>query len=165
MPPVAACTFHLSCERELSPLNTWVPGLPSLDTTKPSGVDAWFLKFESRMKAAQVAVSLWAEKVEECPRVPQSIKTRLPCEALTDYAATRLWVLKEHGPLNPVGHFRAMIYKVRGETRDTVREETRTLSWCFITVPPMMPMSRNGPSSMYKTPYPDRSGDGLRVYI
>ena len=101
--------------------------LPSLDTTKPSGVDAWFLKFESRMKAAQVAVSLWAEKFEECPRVPQSIKTRLPGEALTDYAATRLWVLKEHGPLNPVGHFRAMIYKVRGETRDTVREELEHL--------------------------------------
>ena len=101
--------------------------LPTLDPSKPSEVDAWFMKFEAKLKAAKVEAHRWAEKLEECPRVPQSLKTRLPAEALTDYATARRWVLKEHGPLNPVGHFRAMIYRVRGDTRDKVREELENL--------------------------------------
>ena len=55
------------------------------------------------------------------------MKARLPAEALTDYAAARRWVLKEHGPLDPVGHFRWLMYAVRGETRDTVRQELENL--------------------------------------
>ena len=46
---------------------------------------------------------------------------------MKDYAATRRWVLKEHGPLNPVRHFLSMLYRVRGEERDKIREELQNL--------------------------------------
>ena len=101
--------------------------LPQLDPSKPSEIDSWFMKFEAKLKATKVDVGRWAEKLEECPRVPQALKTRLPAEALANYAAARNWILKEHGPIIPVGHFRAMIYRVRGEARDKVREELENL--------------------------------------
>ena len=36
--------------------------LPLLDTRKPSGIDAWFMMFEAKLKAGKVDVDRWAEK-------------------------------------------------------------------------------------------------------
>ena len=101
--------------------------LPMLNSSDPAGIDGWFLAFEAKMKAGRVEATRWAERFEECPRVPQDIKTRLTPAALTDYAVARQWVLKEHGPLDPVGYFRAKIYAVKGEARDQVRKELQDL--------------------------------------
>ena len=97
--------------------------LPTLDPNDPAGIDRWFLAFETKLKAARLDQSRWAERFEECPRVPQHLKSRLPADALTDYVMTRRWVLREHGPLDPVGYFRAKIYGVKGDARDQVRKE------------------------------------------
>ena len=83
--------------------------LPVLDTSDPAGIDQWFVLFEVKLKAARIEPEKWAERFEECPRVPQEVKSRLPADAITDYALTRKWVLKEYGPLDPVGYFRDKI--------------------------------------------------------
>jgi hypothetical protein len=101
--------------------------LPVLETGEPAGIDQWLVMFEVKLKASRVDPSRWAERFEECPRVPQEVKSRLPQEALSDYAATRKWVLKEYGPLDPVGFFRSKLYEVKGEGRKKVRKELQDL--------------------------------------
>ena len=101
--------------------------LPVMETSDPCGIDGWFVSFEVKLKAVRVDPSRWAERFEECPRVPQEVKSRLPADALTDYTLARKWVLREYGPIDPVGTFRAKLYGVKGEGRDKVRKELREL--------------------------------------
>jgi hypothetical protein len=103
--------------------------LPVLDTTDPAGIDQWFVLFEVKLKAGRVDPSRWAERFEECPRVPQEVKSRLPSDVLTDYAQMRKWVLKVYGPLDPVGYFRDQMYHgVKGDGRkETIRKDLQSL--------------------------------------
>jgi hypothetical protein len=114
-PPVNLVATHSS--------NIVWKDLPSLELAEPANIDKWFVAFEVKLKAARVIEGKWAEKFDECPKVPQEVKNRLPANVLLDYKLIRLHVLKEYGPLDPVGFFRARLYVVKGTTREFVRRQ------------------------------------------
>lgn len=103
--------------------------MPKLDLARPGELDYWFLSLEGRLRAAQVPEAHWAEKVMECPGVEESVKMRIRQLPHMDYALIRQSILKEHGPIDPMGYFLRAIYRVKGTYREDVREQlTRLLT-------------------------------------
>ena len=114
-------------QRIITSSNSWTD-LPDLDVSRADKVDEWFLAFESRMKARTVEEARWLEKFDECPRVPREVKSRIAGEeGIATYEQLRLLVLKVYGPLDPVGYFRAQMYKVGGTHREEIRSRLQRL--------------------------------------
>ena len=105
--------------------------MPKLDLARPGELDYWFLSLEGRLRAAQVPESHWAEKVMECPGVEESVKMRIRQLPSMDYALIRQAILKEHGPIDPMGFFLRAIYRVKGTYREDVREQLTRLLTVF----------------------------------
>ena len=80
-----------------------------------------------KLKAVRVDPSRWAERFEECPRVSQEVKSRLPADALTDYTLAWKWVLRKYEAMEFLCEFSSKLYGVKGEGRDKVRKELREL--------------------------------------
>lgn len=79
-------------------------------------VDAWFILFETKMKAARVPRQKWASKLMECSRLGAEMKRRLteqPDER-SAYADLRAFCLRLHGPVEPIGFYRSKIWSVKG---------------------------------------------------
>ena len=125
-PPAAATTTSATTAVTVWGPTSWTD-LAMLDLSKPDTIDAWFVAFEQKVRAARVVETRWAEKFNECPRVPQGVKSRIPTDSADEYKKLRLAMLKEYGPLNPVGYFRAQLYAVKGATRDVVRRRLEEL--------------------------------------
>lgn len=96
-----------------------------LDTSKAEDIDAWFVAFETKMRAARIPEARFLEKLEECTKVPQEVKSAAASQdpPLATYAMWRDYLLKTHGPLDPVGYFRAKFYGVRGTGREEIRKQ------------------------------------------
>lgn len=118
---------NLTTERVI----TWTD-LPALDTTKMAEVDGWFQAFEVKMRAMKIAEEHWAERLEECPKVPQELKRQMASEDVGTYDQMRRHVLEQYGPVDPVGYFRAQLYNVRGANREEiVRPRVEPLDRCM----------------------------------
>lgn len=96
--------------------------MPMMDPSKGATLDNWFVTFESRMKAARIPEDHWAGKLEECPKVPESVKAKIrQMTDVTTYAAIRRKLLEELGPLQPAAFFRRELFRIRGTNREDVR--------------------------------------------
>ena len=103
--------------------------MPKLDLARPGELDFWFISLEGRLRAAQVPEPHWAEKVMECPGVDESIKMRIRQLPSMEYGLIRQSILKEHGPIDPMGFFLRAIHRVKGTYREEIREQlTRLLT-------------------------------------
>lgn len=96
--------------------------LPKLDLSNGSELDSWFLSFEARMTAARILEENWPLRFLECPMVDEDIKVRVRLLLPGTYQEVRRTLLKEHGPIDPVNFFRLELYRVRGNSREEVRE-------------------------------------------
>ena len=96
--------------------------LPKLDLSCAAELDTWFISFEARMKAARVSEDNWPARFLECPMIEESTKVHVRGLEPFTYEALRALILKEHGPVDPVNFFKREMYRVRGDTREDVRE-------------------------------------------
>ena len=95
---------------------------PKLDLSDSEELDSWFLSFETRMRAGRILEEAWLEKFLECPEVDESIKARIRSFEVASYADLRRLLLKEHGPIDPRNYYRRAMYRLKGSTREEVRE-------------------------------------------
>lgn len=101
--------------------------VPKLDLARGDQLDNWFLSFESRMQAARVLEENWPLRFLECPGVEEAVKVRIRDIVPLTYRNLRRAILKEHGPIDPVNFFKRAIFKVRGSSREDVKEKLLTL--------------------------------------
>lgn len=97
--------------------------MPKLDLSTGAEIDNWFISFEARMAAAHAVEENWASRFIECPFVDESIKAKARSIEPMTYRMIRAVLLGEHGPVDPVNFYRRELYKVRGTSREEVREK------------------------------------------
>lgn len=117
-PPPSVPVEALSKESRVS----WA-GFPKLDLSQADRIDSWFLSFEARMQAARVNEDNWMARFLECPEVDESIKARVRSDEAFSYRDLRRTLLQEHGPIDPVNYYRRALTKVKGSSREDIREQ------------------------------------------
>lgn len=122
--------FPSTTDRNASPqsiirLTNW-SDLPELKLSVKRDIDAWFVQFESKLKAHGIFEDKYLGFFDACPRVSPDIKTKFLSDSQT-YAALRMNVLREYGPLFPETFFINLMYKIRGNTREPIKEELQKL--------------------------------------
>lgn len=100
---------------------------PMLSLAKAAEIDAWFLSFETRMTAAQIPETSWADLFLQCPAVDEALKARVSSVEPLTYRGIRALILKDHGPVDPVNYYRAEMAKFRGGDRSVIRKKLTEL--------------------------------------
>jgi len=101
--------------------------LPELSTSDPEGIDNWFLAFEALLSSRRIPDDERAERFVECPRVPETLKTRARRtseQGSAVYDSLRRDILHEYGPTDPVAHYRRRLHHVKA---DSVTEAKETI--------------------------------------
>ena len=96
---------------------------PKLDLSEADKLESWFLSFEARMQAARAPEENWMARFLECPEIDESVKARVRSFEVTTYQELRLTLLKEHGPIDPINYYRRAMYRVKGVSREEIREQ------------------------------------------
>ena len=96
---------------------------PKLDLSEADKLESWFLSFEARMQAGRVPEENWMGRFLECPEIDESVKARVRSFEVKTYQELRLALLKEHGPIDPINFYRRAMYRVKGVTREEIREQ------------------------------------------
>lgn len=97
-----------------------------LSLARPGDIDKWFVSFEARLRAAQIQEAAWPDLFMQCPVVDEAVKAQIPLEDLT-YVNIRQFILRNHGPTDPVNYYRSELAHVSGGDRVAVRDKLTAL--------------------------------------
>ena len=105
---------------------TW-SDVPVMNTREGARLDGWFICFEAKMKAAHIPEEEWTGKLEECPKIPETVKAKPRGVEDPTYAALRALLLRLFAPWMRTAYHRQEICNIKGSTSEQVREVGRTL--------------------------------------
>lgn len=106
-------------------------GLHTLVLTDTSRLDAWFVTFETNMKASWIPEKFWVKKFLECPHVSEGIKAQ--SQTLIDKSPnvtySQLWTffMKQYGPKCACEYYRSQIRKIKGTFAEDIRDRMTQL--------------------------------------
>ena len=101
---------------------TW-SDVPVMNTREGARLDGWFICFEAKMKAAHIPEEEWTGKLEECPKIPETVKAKLRGVEDPTYAALRALLLRLFAPWMRTAYHRQEICNIKGSTSEQVREQ------------------------------------------